>query len=342
MEVKVLCNCGAKYKFDVAPVQGRMPAPVACPVCGADGTEYANGVIAKAVPASGADRPVPSAIPLPSCPATGVSQTPAPTSARPEAPRLRINKPVQVVAPATPAVEPAPVPAAAAPSLRAPAPTLTAKTSLARSFLLGAVGAAGAGLLGMLGWYLLIKSTGYEIGYAAWGVGVLTGIGARILGRGGSTGLGVWAAGCAFIAVLGGQYLAAKSFADELTGDLETAARQSYDKRLAYAKEALQAQTDDEIKRLLAKEAAEEDGTPDPSQITAEDIQQFRDEELPKLRDFANGKPSREEYETDFKSIKDSWMFKFLILKSSFSLFTLLWLFLGMGSAYKLGSGSSD
>src|SRR5262245_41400361 len=42
MEVKVVCSCGQKYVFEVQPANGRMPSPVACPTCGADGTALAN------------------------------------------------------------------------------------------------------------------------------------------------------------------------------------------------------------------------------------------------------------------------------------------------------------
>src|SRR5215831_825189 len=45
MEIKILCECGTKFKFDVEPVNGRMPAPVNCPACGADATPQANSVI---------------------------------------------------------------------------------------------------------------------------------------------------------------------------------------------------------------------------------------------------------------------------------------------------------
>jgi len=50
--VKVQCGCGQKYAFDVEPVGGRMPSPVACPVCAADGTGAANEIIARSLAAS--------------------------------------------------------------------------------------------------------------------------------------------------------------------------------------------------------------------------------------------------------------------------------------------------
>jgi len=48
--IKIQCGCGQRYAFDVEPVGGRMPAAVACPVCGADGTGAANAVISQSMP----------------------------------------------------------------------------------------------------------------------------------------------------------------------------------------------------------------------------------------------------------------------------------------------------
>jgi hypothetical protein len=42
MEVKVQCECGTRYAFDVEPVNGRMPVRINCPGCSADGTDLAN------------------------------------------------------------------------------------------------------------------------------------------------------------------------------------------------------------------------------------------------------------------------------------------------------------
>jgi hypothetical protein len=58
MPIKVLCGCGQKYAFDIEPVNGRMPVPVACPVCGADGTAAANEIIARNLPAPPPTAPV--------------------------------------------------------------------------------------------------------------------------------------------------------------------------------------------------------------------------------------------------------------------------------------------
>jgi hypothetical protein len=47
MELKVVCQCGQKYKFDVEPVNGRMPFTVNCPVCNVDGTAAANVLLSE-------------------------------------------------------------------------------------------------------------------------------------------------------------------------------------------------------------------------------------------------------------------------------------------------------
>src|SRR4051812_26578755 len=47
MNIKVLCPCGGKFRFEIEPLNGRMPGSVACPTCGADATELANIVIAQ-------------------------------------------------------------------------------------------------------------------------------------------------------------------------------------------------------------------------------------------------------------------------------------------------------
>ena len=47
--VKIVCSCGQKYSFEVYPLNGCMPAPINCPVCGIDGTSVANEIIAIAL-----------------------------------------------------------------------------------------------------------------------------------------------------------------------------------------------------------------------------------------------------------------------------------------------------
>jgi len=73
MEVKVQCDCGQKYKFDVEPVHDRMPWEVNCPLCGASGTGKANQIIQQH---SGSAPAIPIATTLP-------ISGPAPVKSRP-------------------------------------------------------------------------------------------------------------------------------------------------------------------------------------------------------------------------------------------------------------------
>src|ERR1700722_689326 len=126
MEIKVLCDCGQKFKFDVEPVNGRMPFVVNCPSCGVDGTPNANAFIAQSVVV--ATPPVPPPIPV-AAPAPG---------------RLQINRAAPTAAAPVTA---APPPSAPPPPPRiAPAPRPAAEEPVEFSMLLGIVGAlAGAG-----------------------------------------------------------------------------------------------------------------------------------------------------------------------------------------------------
>jgi hypothetical protein len=67
--VKIVCSCGQKYAFDVYPLNGRMPSPIQCPVCGVDSTTVADEIIALALKATLPPSPAtPLPLPLPSPP----------------------------------------------------------------------------------------------------------------------------------------------------------------------------------------------------------------------------------------------------------------------------------
>src|SRR5581483_6824370 len=90
MEIKIQCECGARYKFDIEPVHGRMPMPVKCPECGADGTVQANQQIRQTL---GIPEPTPApAPPPPPLRPIAASAPPPPPPPPPPAGGLRINK----------------------------------------------------------------------------------------------------------------------------------------------------------------------------------------------------------------------------------------------------------
>jgi len=191
MELKVVCGCGQKYKFDVEPVNGRMPVKVACPSCGADGTDAANDILAQRFPHP--PPPIPVAVAVPAVPAVG----------------LRLNR----AAPAPTAVN-APLPASSASGVVAPLRAAAVapgspKSKAADNYSLGlgilgaVVGAAlGAGL--MYGFFLLTAARFPLMGTC---IGLLAGLGARILARGTDTTLGIFAGVVALLSTAGTLYL---------------------------------------------------------------------------------------------------------------------------------------
>jgi len=88
---------------------------------------------------------------------------------------------------------------------------------------------------------------------------------------------------------------------------------------------------------LLAK--SDDDGpASDPSKITDQQVANFKQKEQPKFKQFLEGKPSRTEFEASVRTEFMNSVSFFDVLKDSVGLFTLLWLFLGVGSAWKIAS----
>lgn len=191
MEIKLQCNCGQKYKFDVEPTNGQMPFAVNCPICGVDGTSAANTVLAQSFSQPG---PVAmaAAAPMAQAPSSGLRISQAAHAAPPVA----APPPMMAAPPSTIAPTRAPV--------GKPAKSQSTKP---RSFILGVVGAllgAGLGIGLMYGFFLLAD---FRFPLMGVGTGFLTGLGARLLYRNTNPAMGGVAATIAFFSVAGTLYL---------------------------------------------------------------------------------------------------------------------------------------
>jgi hypothetical protein len=84
--IKIQCECGQRYAFEIEPVGGRVPSPITCPGCGADGTAAANAILAQsgtAQPTTGATTSAPLRVALPTQPGQSASTRPAPRRTTP-------------------------------------------------------------------------------------------------------------------------------------------------------------------------------------------------------------------------------------------------------------------
>lgn len=303
----------------------------------ANGQNLQFGAIAAKFEAIGLP-PLPDAVNLPGDGARIVVANPGPAIPQPPPPPppvptsgLRINRP------ATPHVSSAP--AAATVSTPPPAPLVRqprtheefeeerAATDR-KMFVRGLFGAIGGGLVGMAGWYLLIRWTHMEIGYAALMVGAVTGAGARMLARQGSSLQGIICAVVALCAIVGGQYFALVSIVDK---ELDWLVAKDYKKELKWAKSALEATNSTDIAYFLSvrDEVSQ-------TSVSEEDVKQFTRVDLPRYRDLINGKPTKEEYITQQKALLPP-----IPLTESIGVFTVIWSLFGIVAAWRIGSGNA-
>jgi hypothetical protein len=183
MELKLVCDCGQKFKFEVEPVNGELPLSINCPSCGTDATVKANAALTQ----------------------TSVLAT-TPTVAA--APRLQIIREaapsVAVAMPPPPVAAPARI-SPAPPPMRIPVTTTPTKGEFNLGLgILGAFLGAGLGVALMYGFYAL---AGFRFPLLGVGIGALTGYGAKLLFKGTDSVLGYISGTIALIAVVGTLFL---------------------------------------------------------------------------------------------------------------------------------------
>jgi hypothetical protein len=260
MELKIVCQCGQKYKFDVEPVNGRMPVAVNCPTCNAEGTAAANARLAELAGGLHINRPAPVA-------ETPEAQTVAPAPARP-----------------------------VRPAMMAPVKYPAKKSSFAMGLLGGIIGTAA----GVAVYFLIFKFTGLRIKLLAIGVGALAGWLAELLGKGeGSKGLGGITAVLALAGIIGVQYFVALGWWQEAVAAQAKLADAAYAFSMAEAREAVKiipTGSDTEIRAFLAKKSKEQGEEILPGIISNKEVKEFRENRLPEYQALADGQLSKEKF----------------------------------------------
>jgi len=351
ISIKILCHCGTKYSFEADPVDGQLPAPVACPKCGADGTPAANESIRLQLMAAGV-----AAAPTPASEPAAPSLVPKP----PSGVRLRVagghagNE-------QTTAESPPDVVGAIEPPAVAPVAAVARKKNKQKKsgdpeedmgkFALGVTGAFVGAAIGAIAYYLIFNA-GFENKLVAIGVGGLTGLAGRYIGRQGSSELGMLAGALAIAAIFGAQYFVAKKWFYEADEEFLTTL---YTAMVDTAKKAVTAipnGTDEEVRKYLAQEYSDEDEEPmDPAEITAEEIAGFKQETLPMYQDLASGRLTQEDWARRFESDEEEpdagqsqedaeeeeRTFKWIFLALTLSKFNLVCMAGAAGLAYKIG-----
>jgi hypothetical protein len=328
MDVVVPCDCGTRFSFSVEPVNGRLPegAELLCPKCGKDGVPLANRVIGEDLRRLQRDEAWKAK-------QNGDQQPPKKNGwlKREKNPETKKE-----------AAQPDLYSSSYAAEAHDPYEKGLKKSKEDDSVyhgpnrVKGVIGALIGGLIGAVLWAASVYLTGYEIRYVAIGVGALAGLGSRTLGGGRDYHLGLFASACAFAAILVGVYFGAKLYTQK-TISVQVATFE-YNERIEKAKEAATLTTQEEYKDFIAASKSTIFRPVAPASITAKEVIEFQTTELPKLKKFASGEPSRE---TFIQAERRAYLEK-LTTKDFFEIaitpYLFLWVFLGVGAAWKLAS----
>jgi hypothetical protein len=197
------------------------------------------------------------------------------------------------------------------------------------------VALAGAGIAGVLGavvWAVVACTTGFEIGYLAWGVGALVGFAAYALGgRGQVAGLS-----CAAIAL--GAILLGKTFAiQHLLG--ESMLDQAYTFLLPQAEAYVGLESERDIPRFMVEH--EYTAATDPSSVPNEEVALFKAMTAPVLDDLGTHRPSLEEWKErplvqEYFGAAPTDGMVMEILWASLGPIDLIFALLGIGTAYRV------
>jgi hypothetical protein len=231
------------------------------------------------------------------------------------------------------------------------------------NFLHGVGGAFAGAVLGGLIWFAIYHFGEIDFPWCALLPAVLSGGGARWLGKQDNTNLGILAAIFTLMAIFGVRYTVA-SIALEKEIKASRPVYKSYDEYLAEAKLGVEAKTDEEIMAFLRKvdeadfnrrvendikeggEVAEKAKKRKYMglSVTRDDIFSFKEGGAEEYKELLNGKPSREEYEAQFKVEEKvvTWTMRLAAAASAFisiGIFGLFSTIFILGIAYKVGSG---
>jgi hypothetical protein len=323
MDVVVPCDCGSRFTFSVEPVNERLPegAELLCPSCGKDGVPLANRVIGETL--RKIQRQQAALAPI-------AEQAPQKKSLWLKRTKKKSEEP---------APDPFAQAAAATEAARDPFSRAREKDESVYSGpnkTKGLIGALLGGLVGAIAWTAMVYFTGREIKVVALGVGALAGLGSRLIGGGRDYHLGLFASGCALVAILGGQFFAAKIYIDKtISVEIATA---EYESRLEQAKEAETLRTEEDYKDFIAATKSTLFKPVFPESITAKAVAEFQITELPRLKKFAAGEPAREAF---IEQERKAFLGKLTvndIFTASITPYLFLWVFAGIGAAWKLAS----
>ena len=203
--------------------------------------------------------------------------------------------------------------------------------------------AAGAALLGALIWKFIAVAFDYELALVAWAIGGGVGIAAAAMGSRGQL-AGIVCGVLVVFSIFAGKYMAAESFRADL-GEMimaeaaDDGLRPLYEELIYDAEVYVEAVNDDaSLRNFMIDHNYVEAAS--PAEISDEDVELFKEYNHAQLMEFAAGPPSYAAWSAGaFEEIGEisSWA----IVKDGLGFLDLLFLALGVGTAFRLGSQRS-
>jgi hypothetical protein len=203
------------------------------------------------------------------------------------------------------------------------------------------IGAIGGGTAGAFLWGAIAHLTGLDVGYIAWGLGLLVGVVSKLCGGKGKQ-QGMACAMVSIAAILGGKGLAT---ATSLQKALKEQLPAFYQERIRDAQAYRADATDTEVAKFMLEHAFSD--RKEVEDITPQEVEEFRQtsgsmletfaQKIPELSEWLNSPEAQEikESASSFKSVA-SWTKK--------SLGALDWIFggLGVATAYQVVANQGD
>jgi hypothetical protein len=202
--------------------------------------------------------------------------------------------------------------------------------------------AAGAALLGAMLWNFIAVAFEYELGLVAWGIGGAVGFAAAAVGSRGQL-AGIVCGVLVVMSIMGGKYMAYGTFQEqaaaiitEMQNEAGEEMRAVFDEEM-YDAQVFAATVSDETS---LREFMVENGysyAMDPASVDSDEIDAFNEYNRPRLTRFASNPPTFGEWISGaFDEIDD--ISTMGLVMDSFGVLDLLFLFFGVGTAFRLGS----
>lgn len=209
-----------------------------------------------------------------------------------------------------------------------------------RALLAGSV----AAFLGALLWKLIAVKFNFELGIIAWFIGGAVGFSAAMFGSKGQT-AGIVCGILTLLAILGGKYLAMDSFQSELVTSLSSSnalyseeMQELYDQEVIAAKAFANESLDEDSLRQFMLDYEYTDSL-QVDDISLEEISYFKDNIQPRLEMIELSSPGFEQWIEDGFQAQIKNMSTIELIKEDFDFIDIIFLILGIGTAFRLGRG---